>query len=262
MADIYNSANYSQHEQEMMKKFHIQLEDAKNYFVSIIKPRLDRSYKLYIADNTDRAREIKSWQANVAIPYIHAVVETLKPRILDARPEFTVQGRNPDDQIRAAKIQSLGDYGWEVAEGDKVAELLSSSSLIFGMGYLQVGWRKDVRTLNFLASGDISSKKYKWEEKSVTFYDAPFVDWVDNYQLWYDWHNINAKSKQYWFKRLILTEPEIKRLYPMAEKKRLEMAFESNTGDLTDYGSVRNQVKLSNEKITRGTDFRGAGNSL
>ena len=257
--EIYRPSDFGKKEVLMMNKFRLQRDDAKQYFTSVIKPRLDRSYKLYIADNTDRAREIKRWQANIAVPYIHGVVETLKPRILDARPEFTIQGRTKDDQIKASRLQNLADYTWEIAEGDKTAELITSSALIYGTGYIQVSWKKDVREHKFLSTKDLSKKKLTRVKKKQVFYDAPFAEWVDNYTLWYDWHNVPWESKQYWFKRLILTGAEIKRKYPMADKKRLELALAKPCGDLEDYGKVRNEVKLEHEKITKGADYLKGG---
>ena len=253
---MYNPSEFGDKEVDMMRKFDLQVDDAKSYFLSVIRPRLDRSYKLYIADNSDRSKEIKRWQANIAVPYIHAVVETLKPRILDARPDFSVQGRNEDDQLKASRLQNLCDYTWEIDEGDKTAELLTSSALIYGTAFLQVSWKRDVRTYKFLSTKDISSKKMKWVEKEQVYYDAPHVEWVDNYNLWYDWHNVSRESKQYWFKRLILTGAEIKRKYPSADPKRLEMALARPGGELEDYGSIRNEVKIAHEKITKGDDYR------
>jgi hypothetical protein len=250
----YSARDYGEEEEEMVNLFKEQRDDAKNYFTSAIKPRLDRSYKLYISDNSDRSREIQKWQANVFVPYIHAVVETLKPRILDARPEFGALGRTPDDQIRASRVQILGDYTWEKTKGDTVSEDFVSSSLIYGTGFLQVGWRRDVREYEFLKTKDINKKKYNWVKEERVFYDAPFIDWVDNYSLWYDWHNVSGDSKQYWFKRLILSEDGIRRMYPMVDKEKLAMALAANSGDLTDYASIRTQVKLTHEEIVKGSD--------
>ena len=259
----YNPSNFGPKEEELRNIFNLQMNDARNYFLNMIQPRLDRSYKLYIAHNGDRQREIKSWQSNVFVPYIHSVVETMVPRIIDARPEFTVAGRSEDDQLKAEKQQELASYLWEISKMDSTAEDLVRSSLVYGTGYLQVSWKKDVRTHKFLTTKDINSNKYKYEEKERVFYDAPFCEWVDNYTLWYDWHNIKRESKQYWFKRLVLTEPEIRRRYPMADKRRLEMAFQSPGGDLTDYGSIRNLVKTNHRFILKGiapvTSFRGIG---
>ena len=245
-----------------MRTYNLQKEDAKLYFTNCIKPRLDRSYKLYISDNRDRARQIKRWQANVSVPYINAVVETLKPRILDARPEFTAQGRTQEDQVGAQKIQSLMDYTWEISKADKVSEDLTSAALIYGTGFMQVGWKKDVRTAKFLQTKDLANNKYKWKKEERVFYDAPFIEWIDNYSLWYDWHNVEEGNKQYWFKRLLLSEEVIRRRYPMADKKRLNIAFNSNSGDLTDYGSIRSHVKLTHDRITKGADFSNAGGSV
>ncbi len=253
--DIYRPEDFGEKEVEMQKKFKIQLDDAKNYFISCIKPRLDRSYKLYIAYNGDRAKEIKKWQANIFVPYVQATIETLMPRIVDARPEFTAQGRTEEHQLKSDKLNQLTEYTWEISKMDNTAELVTRSSLIYGTGFLQASWKRDVREHKFLVTKDLAKKKYTWKSKEQVFYDAPYAEWVDNYGLWYDWHNIPRESKQFWFKRLVLTGEEIKRRYPMYDKKRLEMAFNQNGGDLTDYASIRNEVKLTQDKITRGADY-------
>jgi len=263
-AQDYKPEDFSQKEVKMMNLFRLQRDDAKYYFTQCLKPQYDRAYKLYRAYNGDRAAELKNmgqtWRANVFVPYVNAVVETLMPRILDARPEFTVQGRNEEDQLKSEKVQNLSDYAWEVSGMDDVSEMLVRSALIYGTGFMQVGWKKDVRKNKFLETNDLTKKKYVWKEKEEVFYDAPFTEHVDNYALWYDWHNIPGKSKQYWFKRLILTEPEIRRRYPMAEKRRLKMAFASGSGNLDDYASIRNEVKKTHEGINKGDDYKSGDN--
>jgi len=259
---IYNAAEYGPKEVEMQRQFYLQLDDARNYFKTCIKPRLDRAYKLYIAYNGDRQKQIFKWQANIFVPYAQAVVETLMPRILDARPDFTIQGRNEDDQMKALKLQKLADYSWEKAGMDETSETLVRSSMIYGTGFLQASWKKDVRTHKFLVTQDLAKKKYDWKEKKQVFYDAPYAEWVDNYGLWYDWHNVPRASKQYWFKRLILSKEEITRKYPMADKERLAMAFEYSGGDLVDYGSIRNEVKTTHDGVYKGADANPQASGL
>jgi hypothetical protein len=259
----YNPNDFGPKEVELRNKFMLQMNDARTYFLNMIKPRLDRSYKLYISYNGDRQKEIKKWQSNIFVPYVQAVVETLMPRILDARPDFAVQGRTEEDQLKADKQQQLMDYLWEISKMDQTNEDVVRSSLVYGTGYLQVSWKKDVRTYKFLKTKDLASSKYVYEDKTKTFYDAPFAEWVDNYNLWYDWHNTARQSKQFWFKRLVLTESEIKRKYPSADKKRLALALNSPGGDLQDFASVRNLVKANHQYIIKGlaplTSYRGIG---
>ena len=250
--NIYNPSDFGDEEVELRGKFLLQMEDSRQYFFRTIKPRLDRSYKLYIAYNGDRQLQIKRWQANVFVPYVQAVVETLMPRVLDARPDFTAQGRTEEDQIKAEKQQQLQDYLWEISKMDKTTEDVVRSSLIYGTGYLQVFWKKDVRKLKFLTTKDITKKKYAYKEEERVFYDAPCAEWIDNYSLMYDWHNLERGSKQYWFKRLLLTAPEIKRRYPMADKARLALALASPGGDLNDYAAIRSQVKQNQDLIVKG----------
>ncbi len=246
----------------LVNKFNIQVDDARTYFVNCIKPRLDRSYKLYMAYNGDRAKEIKRWQSNIFVPYIHSVVETLMPRILDARPEFVVQGRTEDDQLKADKLNNLCDYTWEKAKMDDTSEMVTRSSLVYGSGYIQAYWKRDEREHSFLKSKNIDKKKLQWDKKSKVFYDGPYAEWVDNYGLWYDWHNVQRDQKQYWFKRLVITGAEIRRRYPGAEKKRVDSALDSGGGDLQDFASIRNEIKLTQDKITKGADYSNPFGSI
>lgn len=255
--NTYSASDWGKEEEELMTSFHLQMNDARTYFLNFIKPRLDRSYKLYVGFTGDRQKEIKAWQANIFVPYTQAVIETLMPRVLDARPDFNVQGRTPEDQIKAEKQQQLGDYIWEISKMDKKVEDVVRASLTFGTGYLQAYWKKDVRKHKFLTTKDFTSKKYVWKEKEKVFYDAPCAEWVDNYSLMYDWHNTERQSKQYWFKRIVLTAPEIKRRYPNADKKRLAIALNSPGGDLTDYASIRNLVKQNHLLIVKGANVSG-----
>lgn len=251
--NIYSPGLFGKKEEELQRTFNLQMEDSRNYFLTIIKPRLDRAYKLYIAYGGDRQSTIKKWQSNVQIPYIQAAVETMVPRIVDARPEFTVLGRNIDDQMKGEKQQELMDYFWEVAGMDATTEDFVRATLIYGTGFLQVSWKKDVRKLKFLKTKDIASKKYEWKEEEKTFFDGPMCEWVDNYNLWYDWHNTARKSKQFWFKRLVLTKAEVTRRYPMADKERLAMAFNSAGGDLVDYAAIRQQVRTTHLYTTKSS---------
>ncbi len=252
--EVYTPAEWG--DNDLITKFYLQRDDAKNYFTTVIKPRLDRSYKLYIAYNGDRAREIQRWQSNISVPYTQGVVETLMPRILDARPEFSVQGRVQDDQPKAKKQQQAMDYFWEKSEMDKQSELVTRASLIYGTGFWQGAWKKDVRKLKFLNSKDITNKRLSWTTKEETFFDGPDATWVDNYSLWYDWHNIERGSKQYWFRRLLRSGAEIRRRYPGADPLRMNLALKTQSRDLTDYGAIRNDVKSAHERIVKGADYR------
>lgn len=258
--DTYSASDYGKKEEALMGKYLLQKEDAKGYFIDIIKPQLDRSYKLYMSDVSDRAKEIQKWQANIFVPYTQAVVETLMPRILDARPEFSVQGRNENDQMKATKIQYLHDYTWEISGMDDVTEDVIRSSMIFGSGYYQVGWKKDEREHEFFSGKDVNSKKYVYKKKKQIFYDAPYAERIDNYDLWYDWHNIPRQSKQYWFRRMVLTGYEIKRRFPMYDKERLKQAFNA-TGDITDYGNIRFKIERTHTDIIK-TDNSNTGSDL
>jgi hypothetical protein len=250
---MYTPSDFGQDEVEENARFHLQMEDSRNYFLQVIKPRLDRSYKLYIAYNGDRQQQIKSWQSNIFVPYIQAVVETLMPRVLDARPDFNVQGRTEENQAKSEKQQQLLDYTWEISKMDRTVEDVVRSSLIYGTGFMQAYWKKDVREHKFLKTKDLLKKKYEWKTEKRTFYDAPTAEWVDNYSLMYDWHNTDRESKQYWFKRLCLTAPEIIRKYPNADPERLALALNSPGGDLTDYAAIRSQVKQNHDLIARGS---------
>lgn len=257
----YNPYDYGKKEVDLHRLFYLQMEDAKRYFLNITKPRLDRSYKLYIGYTGDRQREIKRWQANIFVMYVQSVVETLMPRILDARPEFGVFGRSEEDHAKAEKQEQLADYFWEISGMDTTSEDMVRASLIYGTSFLQVSWKKDVRKMKFLKTKDVTDSKPKWATEERVFYDAPYCEWVDNYSLWYDWHNTDRKNKQYWFKRLVLTGEEIARRYPGADKTRLALALRSPGGDITDYTAVRQQCRTTHDLIIKSAGKSGVGST-
>jgi hypothetical protein len=124
--------------------------------------------------------------------------------------------------------------------------------MIYGTGYLQTSWKKDVRKYKFLDTKDILDKNPKYTEEERVFFDSVFCENVDVYNLLYDGHNNSDRHlKRYWFKRLLLTEDEIRRRYPMAQKKRLNAAFASQNGELTDYGEIRSAIKKVHTSIAR-----------
>jgi len=262
--NIYEASNYGQKEVDTRNLFLAQMEDARSYFLTVLKPRLDEYYKLYVSYTGDRAKEIQDWQSNVFVPYTQSVVETLVPRIIDGRPDLGVWGRNEEGQLRSDKQKMLLDYYWEISGMDATSEDLVRAAAIYGKSYLQPYWKKDVRKLEFLDIKDINSKKYIYKEKEKTFYDAPYAEYLDVYSVWYDWHNIKRESRQYWFKRMILTEAEIKRRYPMHDKERLRLAILSGSGDLTDYAEVRNLVKADDYNLNgkRGTNSTTAASGM
>lgn len=253
----YNASDYGKDEVKLLEKFYLQRDDSKKYFLEYLKPRYDQSYKLYVAYNGDRAKEIQKWQSNIFVPYILGVIETVKPRILDSRPDFSVMGRNEDDQDKANKVQKVLDYTWEKAGMDEQTEDLVSASMIYGMSWLQTFWKKDMRTEKYLVGRDVTTKKKKYVEKTVIDYDAPAAMAVDNYDFRYDWRNIDHASKQFFFQRFVKNGAEIRRMFPEADPVRLAQAFEAvGKGDLLDYGAVRMQAKQANRLAVKGSDGR------
>ena len=250
--DHYEPSYYGKEEVEDHSRFWLQMQDSRGYFLQSLRPRFDRHYKQYVAYGGDRAREIKTWQSNVTTPYVQAVVETLMPRILDARPEFAVQGRNSNSQLKAPKQQMALDYFWEKAEMDRITEEVVRSSLVYGTGYLQPCWKKDVREMKFLKSADINSKKYEWKKEKKVVFDGPIAVSVDPYSLWYDWHNTEGEAKQYWFHRTLMTEPEIRQEFTMADPQRLKLALAGAGLDLNDYATVRLFTKPIHESTVKG----------
>ena len=100
--NVYQPSDWGDVDVDLRRLFWLEMPDARNYFLTVTKPRMDRAYKLYIGSTSDRQRLIKPWQSNVSVPYAQAAVETLVPRIIDARPDFTVRGRSEDDTTPTA----------------------------------------------------------------------------------------------------------------------------------------------------------------
>ena len=106
----YNPGDWGTNEENLYRRWFLQREDARSYFLRYIRPRNDKFMKLYASYSGDRQRLIQSWQSNIFAPMIFGTIETMKPRILDARPDFTVLPRNLKSRERAPKSEKILDF--------------------------------------------------------------------------------------------------------------------------------------------------------
>lgn len=250
----------------LLRTFDREWVKVREDFYTYYKPRMDRSYKLYRSYTGDRQKKIKTWQSNVFIPYLFSVVETLLPRIIGAKPDFSVIPREKGDIKRANVAQQLIDYIWEEAQVDYKTIPLAKSALIYGLGIGKTRWSKieqqsyildQVLTDNGQTSEtDAAERKYKPETKIL--YDNPQFDDVDVYDFFpsRDGSDINGpKSIRFGYQRNLLTLPQLKETYPGAKNlKFVKPGLSANSaqfgsGDARDFKLVRKEVMYNRDKI-------------
>ncbi|MFA5376195.1 MAG: hypothetical protein WC455_10670 [Dehalococcoidia bacterium] len=265
---FYDPDNFGKEERQKLSRFNDQYDDAKEYFFNYMKPRYDRSYALFMSWPETRRGLVMGWQNNIAIPFTNSTVEALMPRIVDARPDFGVVGRSVEDNANAVHLQNIGEYNWDLANMDATNEEVVRSALVYGNSWIQTWWKKEVKTARYYVGKDVNKAgekgrkaKGKWVEKTVTVYDAPFAEAIDPYTLLYDHRNKTHKSKQYFYRRKLLNEPQIRRDYPMADPLRLELAFKATPESLEDWAAIRTLKKSERPKFMAegGVDSFGAG---
>lgn len=169
--------------------------------------------------------------SNVNIPYIQANVETLIPRMLDARPDLGVRGRTSESKARASAVTGLFGWAWERGITDAVIEEWVRATLIYGIGWVYAFWKVN---------------------KDGTKYDYPAIDAVDNYSFIYDWRSIRHESKMFFMRRRILTAEDIMVRKPNLDVDRLASALKSpRKRDLEDYASVRYEVRTTHASLSK-----------
>jgi hypothetical protein len=235
----------SRADQEIRDLFLARKRDAYNYFITCLKPRYDRAYKLYMAYGGDRRKEIEPWMSNVTVPYVNATVETLVPRILDSRPDLGLVGRNEKSKTRAAAAVGALEWNWERNMTDDVMEEWVRASLIYGIAWL-----------------------YSWWEASPfgKKYDYVGTEAIDNYNFWYDWRTVKHERKLFKMRRRVESSVDVMERLKRAGIDPADILFAINNPyerDLTDFGRIRYEIRAVHDKLTRfdanrGFSFAGA----
>jgi hypothetical protein len=252
-------------EREAFNRFNLQFDDSKEYFMTHMKPRYDRSFAMFMSWPETRRGLVLDWQANLFVPFTNSTVETMMPRIVDARPDFGVVGRSADDNKNAVNVKNMGEYNWDIANMDATNEEVVRSSLVYGNAWVQTWWKKTVKKAKYYVGNDVTKagekkRKKSWVEKEMVTYDAPFAEAIDPYTILYDHRNKTHASKQYFFRRKLLNEEQIRMDYPMADPVRLELAFKASPESLEDWAAIRTIRESDRPKLVgKDADSFGSG---
>ena len=252
----------SEEEQKKLNVFDREYSKVKDDFYTYTKPRFDKNYKIYRAYNGDRQAKIRSWQANVFIPYVFSVVETLEPRIIGAKPDFFVIPREKSDVQRTKVAQQVLDYCWEEAQVDYKTIDWTKSAQIYGIGIGKTRWEKKYQQ-SYISEEVLVEENYKakdlWKEGKL-IYDGPQFDAIDVYDFFpsRDGSEINGgKSIRYGYQRNLLTKAQILEMYPGAKNMELISPGLSingrnggfGSGDSRDFKIVRKEVMKTRDVI-------------
>ena len=87
------------------------------------------------------------YRSNLFIPYSFQVVETIVPRLVAQSPKITVLPQEPSDEENATVNEDVLKWQWERVKLNEKIELMVRSGLIYGVGFLKIGWKKDMPTI-------------------------------------------------------------------------------------------------------------------
>lgn len=248
----------SEQEAALLRRFETDYSNLKNEFLSYRKDRFDHFYKLYRAYGGDRAAKIKDWQSNVFIPYIFSVIETLMPRILGSRPEFMIAPRGQEDVAKAAVLQSVFDYLWEVTKMDGKIPMFVKQSIIYGTSIGKTRWEKKYTYSSIVTEIEEQDGKKipKYKEKPKLIYDNPQFDEVDIYDFYPDKLasdiNKGTSPARYVFQRYVMTKDQLQSQYKAAKNLEFVKSGRGGNGsslDFTDYKLVRREVLANKNRL-------------
>jgi hypothetical protein len=133
-----------------------------------IEPEWTRWYKLYRS-----YIDMTEWPFATAlfIPIIFSTIESYLPRLTAQRPRIKVEPRNDEDAQAASIHRQLLDYQWDLTGMPVTLVEFTKDVLIYGTGFLKVGWAKTEAEMTFIGAGG-----EKIENKKVITYNDPVID--------------------------------------------------------------------------------------
>jgi len=138
----------------------------------------DEFYRLYRSQLDEREEH----RANLNIPYVFQVIETVVPRLVGARPEIKAQPREESDLPQAMIVGELFGYIWETQKLNDELEKCVRDALMYGTGFARVDWNKTDGVATFFSVDprklypDVTATKDKELQYVVHQYDMTVDD--------------------------------------------------------------------------------------
>jgi hypothetical protein len=126
---------------ELLEIVKQRLKIAEDYQLPLFNKFVD-FYQYYRAINS-LGKDEGVWQANIKVPYIKQVVDTIMPRLVSSKPKVNVLPREEGDINNAQQNEKLVNYQWEKMRMYKKIKMWVKQALIYGVGLMKIGWDFD-----------------------------------------------------------------------------------------------------------------------
>lgn len=202
-------------------------------------------YRSYLEDE-----QINPDGANLFVPYLFSVIETVVPRITDTlfakRPYIKPLPRKPEDIEKAERLQVLLEYQIDKMNFKEKASNWIKEAVIYGTGIAKVYWLTKEKTViekqrvqfNDLLNlfdrlmGEPDMSMYEEVEKTVKAYDGPMFETVDIFDFYPDPYADSIENARYVVHKTMKPLNYVKEVYNPTEEQLKEI--EEATGVIDD----------------------------
>lgn len=212
-----------------------------------------RQYRSYIKEE-----DKKENRANLFIPYIFSIVETVVPRltgtIFDKRPFVKPLPREPQDIESAEALELLLDYQFDKMSFRETASDWFKQALMYGSAVVKVTWRQETKTVvekeqvtpknpaQLLQSLQGDEPLVKEKSKEVTEYDQPFVELVDIFDFYPDPYAESIEDARYVVHKTNKSMEHLKNMQQQGIYENVDEIEKSNSFKQLDNNSMNDRL--------------------
>lgn len=206
-----------------------------------MKQRWDRLYAIY---RTSLEETAYPWQSNIFVPYSFSTIETVAPRMLNAKPQIDTMPRQPDDVPYAKTMNNLLDFEWEMMGMDEVLADAVKEMLIYGTTIFKVFWLNEDTTKTKRVNVDDAFPDLGLVEDEVTenVYDAPVVENIDLYDFFWDTRAIDIEDARWCVHRMYRTYEHLEEQQKQGIYKNVKLLEDMKTELIDDEKANRRRT--------------------
>lgn len=164
------------------------------YFVNSFFSRYIQDYKLYLGYKGDRAKKIQSWQTNINVPLVPAIVDTMYSSMYDSKMKFNLNGWVEGQDIL---LNKAFDYKYN---GRNVLLEAIKEAIITGKGFIKPYFNK--YTEDIIINGVNYGKTHK----------RPELTYISIFDIFYD-YNGTMEDSPFFIERHIMSRKNIIKRY-------------------------------------------------
>jgi len=126
------------------------------------------------------------WQSKYFIPRVYGLIMSSLSEFAINKPDISVEPDTRSEAMRVPYMRATMHANWRKNKGNAELILGLLDALKLGIGIIEVGYRRDSRTIKEVSGYNPTTEQIEWKKKEIFDFDDVYFEFVNPRYFWLD----------------------------------------------------------------------------